>query len=248
MPGFRCGRCGGIVLGRAGHRWCVCGWSEDATAGSGAVEEPRAVRRRDLHENIGRRWTANEFAFLYRNRNRLSLEGLARQLGRSRHAVEQMLSKKGWAKRRVGNGTVRKASGRGTRWTDEEVLTLLSTSISSFPGRSRSAIRVKLWREREGGFRSMDGCMGEAEVARVYGAPLHRVRSLRLRGVLAPEWRFGSWRYDPEEVEAVRDLLEAPKKTWRGEPPQTGDYERRYGLRRTWDAGLRRAGPRRVRT
>ncbi len=243
MPGFRCGRCGAIVLGRAGHRWCVCGWSEDATSGSGAVEEPRAVRRRDLHINVGRPWTANELVYLQRHRNRLSLQGLARELGRSPHAVEQKLHKLGWRKRRHSNNTPRAVGTPGTRWGNAEVLNLLGSSVSSSQ-RTAQALRRKLQREGERGWRSLDGTLSEADVAREYGCPVYRVRVMRLRGVLFAEWRWGSWRFEPAACEQVADLLMQPKRTWKSSAPDTRNYEQRYGLRRERDPESGRPGAR----
>lgn len=239
----RCARCGARALGKAGHRWCVCGWSEDAHAGDGAVEEPKALRRRDLHANVGRAWTPNEIVYLERHRNRMSLKALAHQLGRSPHAVEQKLHKLGWRKVRHSNNTPRSSGTPGSRWGTAEVLNLLGGSVSSSQ-RTRQALRRKLQREGEPGWRGLDGMMSESEVSREYGCPVYRVRALRLGGVLTAEWRWGSWRFDPYQCEEVAALLLAPKRTWKTSEPDTRNYEQRYGLRRERDPGTGRPGAR----
>ena len=239
----RCARCGARALGKAGHRWCVCGWSEDAHAGDGAVEEPKALRRRDLHANVGRAWTPNEIVYLERHRNRMSLKALAHQLGRSPHAVEQKLHKLGWRKVRHSNNTPRSSGTPGSRWGTAEVLNLLGGSVSSSQ-RTRQALRRKLQREGEPGWRGLDGMMSESEVSREYGCPVYRVRALRLGGVLTAEWRWGSWRFDPYQCEEVAALLLAPKQTWKTSEPDTRNYEQRYGLRRERDPGTGRPGAR----
>ena len=226
-----CERCGRTAIGRRGATWCPCGWSEDAHAPSAAeaVEEPVARRRSDLHVRIGRRWTPNELAFLYRNRNALSIRALSTRLGRSPHAVEQKLHKSGWRKRRRAPGAaVAGVAQPGHRWTDAEVLSVLTGSLIS-QGRSSEAVRAKLRRDGEGGLRQQDGMLSGAEVARAYAIPVSRVYAARRAGKLRGVWRFNSWRFDPAEIEGVG--ITGPKATWRGYPPDTGDYRHRYSVR-----------------
>lgn len=221
---MRCARCGSVAIGRAGARWCACGWSEDsyvALAGA-AVEEPSARRRIDLHARIGTRWSANELAYLYRHRDRLSCAALAAHLGRSPHAVEQKLSKAGLRKRRHG---APRAETKRARWSEEELAHVMFGSLISH--RTRDAQRMKLRRAGEGGFRSCDGLMSSADVARAYLCPVSRVHRLRQRGRLVAVWRFGTWRFDPAEVERERHALEMPKQTWKDGTPDLGDYHRR---------------------
>lgn len=221
---MRCARCGSVAIGATGARWCACGWSEDALtpAAGAAVEVPIARRRTDLHARIGRRWTANELAYLYRHRDRLSCAALAAHLGRSPHAVEQKLHKAGLRKRRH---SAARAEPKRARWSEEELAHVMSGSLISH--RTREAQRKKLHRAGEGSLRACDGLMSSADVARAYLCPVSRVHRLRQRGRLVAVWRFNTWRFDPAEVESERHALEMPKRTWKHGTPDLGDYHRR---------------------
>jgi hypothetical protein len=233
---MNCGRCGKRAVGRVDARWCVCGWSEDAHSGTGAVDDrPSQGRRTDLYPNSGRPWTPNELAFVYRNRDRLSLRAMADRLKRSPHSVEQKCHKLKWRKRWVISDEP-KVKARA-RWSDGELMAVLSGSIVS--NRSTSAVRAKLRREGEGGLRRLDGMLSAADVAREYGCSVHRVSAMRQRGLLAAVWRYHSWRFDPDDCERLRVELTAPKQTWRGSPPDFADYDQRYGLRRVPRTGQR---------
>lgn len=129
-----------------------------------------------------------------------------------------------------------------TAWTEEEDEYLLEHAgeetlkvIAAHLGRTWSACKRRLYDLRAGRARDVPGWLSAAQVAKEYGAPLSRVIHLIESGTLpAFKVRGGHyWRVNPIDADHIRDLLSAPKKrSYKGIPPDIGDYERRYGLRR----------------
>lgn len=100
--------------------------------------------------------------------------------------------------------------------------------------RTWAACKRRLYDLGAGPARDVSGHLSASQVAKEYNTSLHRVTDLIKRGELkATKVRGGHyWRVDPIDAEAIVDKLYAPKKTYKSIPPDVGDYERRYGLRR----------------
>lgn len=233
--------------------WCTDhGTMVDSLPYSGPVESPRPRRRRDLAARAGSAWTAAELRFVHANKDRLSIAQLAQQLHRSPKGLMNLLSKKGWRKRRVRQQETThpaEVSRRPrSRWSPEEDEALLASlglgkaNAHMISHRMGQAARIRLRRLGEGSLRTADGMLSMAAVAVEYSTPISRVRRLVRTGRLpATRSTSGQLRIDPGDCEAVRAQLTAPKRTWRASPPDVGDYAQRYGLRWKWDRKTRRA-------
>ncbi len=127
-------------------------------------------------------------------------------------------------------------------WTQEEEDLLVDLAgsmtldlIAKRIGRSAGACKRKLYDLGAGRARDMSGHYSAMQVAELYGCPLARVNSLIRHGLLKARKVTGGhyWRIDPGDIDArAENILRAPKRTHTTVPPDTGNYERRYGLRR----------------
>lgn len=127
-------------------------------------------------------------------------------------------------------------------WTqdDDDLLlgmagTMTLDLIAKRLGRSAGACKRRLYDLGAGRARDMSGHYSAAQVAELYGCPLARGNSLIKHGLLKAHKITGGhyWRIDPGDIDArVENILRAPKRTHTTVPSDTGNYERRYGLRR----------------
>jgi len=241
--GMKCPRCGRLLVGR---KFCVVhGSVVDPELGPSPVEEPVPRRRRDLAPRTGSAWTPSELAFVRRQKDTMSIADLARELKRTPKGVMNLLSSRGWRKRRVGSAAAvaieraTAAERAGKRWsTTEDTLLLdlpvhvvLSRRVSLFPGRTVGALRKRRRRlMRVAPRRRADGLMTLLDVAREYRCSRWRVARLVRAGQLpAVKSPWGDWLIEPADCEAIEELLRAPKRTYKGVPPDLGDYRERYG-------------------
>lgn len=127
-------------------------------------------------------------------------------------------------------------------WTQEEDDTLLELAgnmtlkrIGARLGRTWGACKRRLYDLQAGRARDVSGYMSALQVAKEYGCPADRVSRLIASGELKAHKVQGGhyWRIDPADAEAVAGKLRAPRVTQKSRPLDTGDYRRRYGLRRT---------------
>ena len=84
--------------------------------------------------------------------------------------------------------------------------------------------------------RHNQGFLSAAELAKEYGCPYHRVRTLLNDGIIKARYdsRRNRWEVDPDDITpTVASLLEAPKRTHKTWPTDVGDYYQRYGIRRS---------------
>lgn len=125
-------------------------------------------------------------------------------------------------------------------WTAEEDEYLLShadvhslASIARHLGRTYGAVRARLSKTHGKRARDAQAYKSAAEIAKIYNAPLSRVCRLLQRGELKATKRLGRWRVDLRDAEKIRTVLAAPKtQSYKGTPPDVGDYYRRFGIRR----------------
>lgn len=134
-----------------------------------------------------------------------------------------------------------KVSHSNAPWTQEDDDFLLEHAgemtlkrIGKRLRRSWMACKRRLYDLEAGRARDVSGHLSATQVAEEYNTSLNRVYKLIQRGTLPARKVAGGhyWRIDPEDCEAVRELLTAPKRTHTTTPPDTGDYLKRYGLRR----------------
>lgn len=143
-------------------------------------------------------------------------------------------------------GAVPGTKGRYARgwvpWTEEDDDYLLSHAgdqtlkiIAKALGRTWSACKRRLYDLQAGRARDVSGYMSALQVAKEYGCPADRVSKLIASGELKAHKVQGGhyWRIDPADAEAIASKLRAPRVTQKRRPLDTGDYRRRYGLRRT---------------
>ncbi|MBA7651791.1 hypothetical protein ES703_59617 [subsurface metagenome] len=127
-------------------------------------------------------------------------------------------------------------------WSEEEKEYLcdhagISTleDIARYLGRTRGGVRGQLWKMGIAS-RHNQGFLSAAELAKEYGCPYHRVRTLLNDGVIKARYdsRRNRWEVDPDDITpTVASLLEAPKQTHKNWPTDVGDYYQRYGIRRS---------------
>lgn len=101
-------------------------------------------------------------------------------------------------------------------------------------GRSWQACRRRLFDLGAGRARDVSGHLSMMQVAAEYGCPLTRVKRLVRSGELPAKRVYGGhyWRIAPEDCEAIKEKLSAPKVTHTSTPPDDGRYDLRYRLRR----------------
>ncbi len=237
-----CPRCGRHL---AGGDWCTVHGTvvESLVDVRTAVEEPVARRRRDQARRTGAKWTDEDLAKLYAFKDDLSVYELAAELDRTPRGVMNRISSLGWRKKRIAGDppaprVVDEQGRAGRRWTAEEdallldlpIGVVLSRRVVLFPGRSERAVRLRHARlHGRRSVREADGMLTMVGVARAYRVSRWRVSRLVGEGVLpATKSRSGDWLIDPADCERIVDVLRAPKRTWTADPPDMGDYRRRY--------------------
>ena len=146
-------------------------------------------------------------------------------------------------------GISKKRFNRGwNEWTPEEEEYLLEHAgnktlrlIGAHLGRSWAACKRRLYELGAGRARDVSGYLSAMQVAKEYNAPLSRVKKLIATGELPARKVQGGhyWRIDFEDITPeIQALLTKTKGTHKSTPPDLGDYERRYGLRRLRVNGL----------
>lgn len=128
-------------------------------------------------------------------------------------------------------------------WTQEDDDYLLSHAgeqtlkiIAKQLGRTWQACKRRLYDLGAGRARDVSGYLSMMQVAAEYNCPVTRVKRLIAQGELRA-WKVQGghyWRIDPADCERIAEKLRAPKRhSYKSTPPDLGDYERRYGYRRT---------------
>lgn len=119
----------------------------------------------------------------------------------------------------------------------EETLKLIAAHL----GRTWPACKRRLYDLKAGRARDVPGWMSAMQVAKEYNCPLARVIRLIETGKL-PAFKVKGghyWRINPIDAEHIRELLRAPKThSYKNSPPDIGNYEKRYGLRRVQVNGI----------
>lgn len=127
-------------------------------------------------------------------------------------------------------------------WTQEDDDYLLEHAghetlriIAARLGRTAGSCKRRLYDLGAGRARDAAGYLSMQQVAAEYNCPLARVKRLVASGELPAHKVKGGhyWRIDPGDCERIAGKLRAPKRTYRRTRPDLGDYERRYGYRRT---------------
>lgn len=139
----------------------------------------------------------------------------------------------------VGASSLR-VSMHNIDWTEDEDDVLLENagrisliSIARRLNRSYGSVRARLNRTHGKKARDVQCYYSARQLAAKYSAPLSRVFRLIETGVLPAKKRLGRWQVDLRDAEKIRAVLSAPKThSYQGSPPDVGDYERRYGIRR----------------
>lgn len=145
-------------------------------------------------------------------------------------------------------GVSRKRYNRGwNAWSEEDDAYLLEHAgeetlklIAAHLGRTWPACKRRLYDLKAGRARDVPGWMSAMQVAKEYNCPLARVHKLIDTGKL-PAFKVKGghyWRINPIDAEHIRDLLKAPKHNYKSTPPDIGNYEKRYGIRRVVRNGL----------
>lgn len=213
----RCRRCSRPLIRQHDELFCIDhGLQVTPTRAEDRISEDVTPDRKiSMAPMGGRQWTEAERNWVARNRNRMSSKAMARRLGRSEHAINQLLSKRNLRKRRMANSvTVRQRANTLDRLED-----------GARPGDMRrlaARLGLRYWQaykrlyNRGITVRDADGMMSMCEVVALYSCSIRRVRGLIASGVLPAEL-LGTGngtrvRLDPADVEGVAILLRAPSK------------------------------------
>lgn len=224
----RCTHCGGSVVLDEGEAACLsCG----RRPGSVAPALPRWRAQWEGPGSVaqGAPWTEEEAAFVMAHLADMTIEEIARELGRPTHGVQHWLSDRRIAKPRVSRRAKRhsrRVSRPGARWTPEEDAALEDASeaeeLINVATLKRSRAAVYMRRSRLG-LAGSSGWLTVSGVAQLYGCPRRRVEALVRSGLLpASRLANGRWRIDPHDAERVSRQLHAPKRTWQATKPDVG--------------------------
>ena len=135
-----------------------------------------------------------------------------------------------------------RVSLRNIDWLPEEIAYLKERAgdktlkqIADYLRRSRGAVKRHLY-DLDIKARDNQGYLSAAQVAQYFNCPYHRVRAALLSHEIPGriDKVRNRWRVDLIKLSAEnKAMLTAPKKTYTSTPPDLGDYEKRYGIKRT---------------
>lgn len=147
---------------------------------------------------------------------------------------------RGWLAAGAG---MKRISLHNVKWSKEEDRYLLDKAgkktlaqIGKDLGRSPDSVKTRLNKHFRIKARGNNGYFSAAEISQLYNCPYHRVRDGLAQGIIKGKFdcQRNRWLVDPVQLTpAAKGFLQAPRATWKTGAPDLGDYERRYGLRRT---------------
>lgn len=215
-PLSRCDRCNRPLIRDHDELTCfVCGTRvTPVRAHDRLLEERPPENKRYIAPNAGRPWSAADRAWVIANRHKLSSLQMARRLGRTEHAINQLLHKADLRKSRARNATNLVEARRHVRTIEkleDAARPGIGKRLAARAGLSYWAAYKRLYR-RGITLRDGDGMLSEREVARLYECTRDRVRTLMARGLLPHEKVGRMTRIAPEDAERAATYLRARSK------------------------------------
>lgn len=209
-----CDRCGRILIRDADEAFCLVHGARvtPTRAHERIAEEPIPDRRPGERAPAnGRRWTPEERAWIVRNRNGMSSKQMAARLGRSEHAINQVLSKLGKRKRRAQQMGQPAVSAYTLSQLEDDARPGMLSRAARRMGMTRTAAYFRLYR-RGVRLRAADGMLSAREAADFLAVDKRRVIALIAAAELPAERVGRFYRIDPADLERVAHRVSVKSK------------------------------------